>query len=227
MKFSAVVSTANIPLLNSQFNFIQLINSSRTVTVLNDAGCPYSKQTSGFVLDPAPDLNLYVQQPGNVFIVGYGGASVSAGSQNAQVPPANYTYGTAPAGIIPDSPYLSWLPLQAPWNTIKMTDAFQTYLVFRPDNGIWVALSRIDFSLNGPVGMNAQGSYDYLPALPGNPANPTPNAPGTKSGVSDVKFIEWTDSYHPDRPIQGLQPPDLGTWWMNQNRQPQLPPGSP
>ena len=216
MSFSAAVSTQGLP-GGGTFGFIQLIDSDRTVTIQGDPLSPYTRTTAGFVLDNPANIAGY---PYAVLMVDYAGEWVAADSLDAPVPPESYRYGDAPLGIIPDSPNQG--EGQIPWSVIQMTDVFETYLVFRSDGGIWVTLSRIDFDLHGSAARNAQGDYDFLPALPGEPPNPSPAAPDTTNGVVDVGFVSWSGSYFPDYPVLGA--PDIGTLWLDTNGQPRRPP---
>jgi len=223
MSLGASVNMTGVP-GSGNFNFIEIINSQNKVTVNGDPGSPYTRNTVGDVLDNVPSYNMV----NNVFMLGDAGTTVG-GSSDTPVPPANYrpANGAAPPGKIPDAPFLAWYGGQTPWDSIDVTDTFKIYLTFTPGGslgGLTIALSRIDFSLNGQAMSNNNGGYSFLPPLPGDPPTYTPAMPGVANGVDDVKFLTWTNSFFPDRSVPGLQ--GIGTYWKNAQGNPELPPGS-
>ncbi len=174
------------------FAVLQLVSVNDSYT--DSTNTTYTLNTGGFVNDDVPNNNSL---PGGLMLSAYISSFKVGGAQNVAIP------GQDPSQPV-DSPKLAgqvdlfqggvW------WKSISESDQFQSYLVYKAQNGIWVALSEIDWTVagsatyNGPTPANAGTSNDYA-----NPANWTitkgsvnPATSGTLKGKSVNLFVSWS-----------------------------------
>lgn len=94
-----------------------------------------------------------------------GGGSVGTGDQDS---PGNSVNGT---------------------QSTSFSDSFQLYLVYRPSGGIWVTLSKMNWSAS------ASSSYDTTTAQHQVNAGASPSSSGTgPSGSNSTELPDWADS---------------------------------
>jgi hypothetical protein len=224
MKLRAVANTTNIR-TDGSFSFIEMIQSNWKVDCPNDPFSPYTRITSGYVLDNPPrrDMNVAI-----VTMYGYE-QTIAALSPSTQIPVSTQT-----GGYMIDAPQLGHVDGLFPWSSFEMEDDFEIYLVYQPAGGIRVALSKISFKVRGAVervilpGPPETGALQFVPDLPPLPElpppkpNQLPSAPGSTQGQNETKLLVWFDCFYPDTLDPGR--PNLGTQWLDKNGTPRLAP---
>jgi len=216
-KFSATVSTTGIP-QNGVFAIIQLTTIDRETNYNNGNNTiVYTQKSSGNILDNDSSGGLFMN---DVTYARYVSDSVPPGATAVPIPPSTYAtvegYPEAKGKLV-DSPFLGFgIPGNDPMNTgytkISIHDTFSTYLVYKPDNGIWIALSKITWSIDAVV---SKGTTDWGIDMP-PPTTLSPSTPGTSNGDGNTSLINWTGCAAPSNPNPAgtpQLPPGVGTFW--------------
>jgi hypothetical protein len=216
-QFTASVDTTGLP-SNGTFAIIQLTQVNRQMTANNQI---YTKNSNGYVLDCPFSAGYNSVTYGN-----YISDEIAPDQMLVPIPNVNYTPSAAypnTTGSIVDSPYQGFQFVnggQTTFSQISMNDNFQTYLVYQPDGGIWVALSMIQWNVSGSI-INNAGVGNVGKWFPGNQPAPNPTGSNNILGNNQTSFVQWVNSVYPN--IPDPTHPGLGTYWMS-NGTPQRPP---
>jgi hypothetical protein len=172
-----------------QFALIQRVKFDNISTLTDDTQTGFSSDGK-FVLDDFPF-------PSSIFVRNYTSNYYFSGTQNIGIPEVEQ-YGF---NYLQDSPHYG--STFASYDTaiyakeILESNDFETYLMFKPTNGIWVGISVIDWSLRGHATYTGPGfgnaNTDY-----GDPNNwmvdlLTPMSATLANGMNEESFPSWND----------------------------------
>jgi len=157
------------------FGFLQLISRNQYIT--NAISMNHTYSTGGFVLDDWTGAGFPFLIEGQVFDAPAGATSHTPFRGDNPGPPSD------------DAPQILWYqPNSNDWNTVYGgVVEFQTFLVFRPNFGIWVKISETNvFSMTGDATWDGKQN-----TFTGNPSVST----NTPTITNVTGFVDWTD-YH-------------------------------